>query len=138
MATQKAGTILINLEKKQVGMVYDRRNDSYAFPKGHLEPGETLPECAVRETEEETLHANHLYSEKEIDIIKYTTPSGEQVENYMYIAIDDGPTKKNIAEIDKEISAWFDFDKVDEKIIYEDLKIFWENSKNEIKNILFK
>ena len=69
MATKKAGTILINLQNKQIGMVYDRRNDSYAFPKGHLEPGETLPECAVRETEEETLHANHLYSDKEIDII---------------------------------------------------------------------
>lgn len=137
MATLKAGTILINLESKQIGLIYDKRNDSYTFPKGHLEPGETLPECAVRETEEETLRENHLYSENEIDIIKYSTPSGEKVENYMYIAIDDGPTKKNISELDKEISAWFDFEKVEEKIIYDNLKIFWNNSKNIIKNILF-
>ena len=137
MATKKAGTILINLKNKQIGLVYDRRNDSYAFPKGHLEPGETLQECAVRETEEETMHANHLYSDKEIDIIQYTTPSGEQVENYMYIAIDDGPTTKNIAEIDKETSAWFDFDIVENKIVYEDLKDFWNKSKIKISEILF-
>ncbi len=138
MATKKAGTILINLERKQIGMVYDKRNDSYTFPKGHLEPGETLPECAVRETEEETMHANHLYSEEEIDIIRYTTPSGEQVENYMYIAIDDGPTKKNISDIDKEISAWFDLEKVDEKIVYNNLKDFWNKSKNKIQKIFFQ
>ena len=137
MATQKAGTILINLETKQVALVYDKRNDSYAFPKGHLEEGESLPECAVRETEEETLRANHLYSPKEIDIIRYITPSGEFVENYMYVSIDDGPTTKQILEIDKEISAWFDFDKVLEKIKYEDLVEFWNKNKNEIKKILF-
>ena len=137
MATKKAGTILINLQNKQIGMVYDRRNDSYAFPKGHLEPGETLPECAVRETEEETLHANHLYSDKEIDIIRYVTPLGEHVENYMYIAIDDGPTTKNIAEKDMETSAWFDYDKLADKIVYEDLREFWNNSKEKVEKILF-
>ena len=138
MATQKAGTILLNLNSKKIALVYDSRNNSYAFPKGHLEPGENLPQCAVRETEEETLRSNHLFSNKEIAVIKYTTPSGEKVENYMYISIDDGPTKKNIADKDKEIFDWFDFNNVENKLVYEDLKFFWNKTKNIIKDILEK
>lgn len=136
MATQKAGTILLNLKNKQIALVYDKRNNSYAFPKGHLEPDETLTDCAVRETEEETLRANHLLSDKEIKILKYTTPSGESVECYMYIAIDDGPTTKVISDIDKEIYRWFNFDEVNSNIVYDDLRELWFEIKDDVKKIL--
>ena len=92
MVTKKAGTILLNLKTKQIGLIYREQDNSYTFPKGHLEEGETLEECAIRETEEETLRANHLLFNQEISIITYTTPDGENVENHMYISIDDGPT----------------------------------------------
>lgn len=137
MITQKAGTILLNLQTKKIALVYDNRNDSYAFPKGHLEIGETLAECAIRETEEETLRANHLFSEKEIGVLKYVTSSGINVECFMYIAIDDGPTSKNIAAEDREIFDWFYFNEVHNKLVYEDLKIFWNQINNRIAKILF-
>ncbi len=135
MVTKKAGTVLINLKSKQIALVYDNRNDSYAFPKVHLEQGESLPECAVRETEEETLRANHLLNDTPIYILKYTTPSGENVHCYMYVSIDDGPTEKNIADIDKEIFKWFDFNNVENKIVYNDLKEFWYDIKEQINKI---
>ena len=97
MIVQKAGTILLNLNSKQIGLVYRETDKKYSFPKGHLEKGETLKQCAIRETEEETLRRNHLLINEEIYILKYTTPSGENIECYYYISVDDGPTLKNIA-----------------------------------------
>ena len=42
MIVQKAGTILLHLENKQIGLVYRQKKDDYSFPKGHLEKGERL------------------------------------------------------------------------------------------------
>ena len=40
--------------RPEVLLVHRPRYDDWSWPKGKLEPGETLPECAVRETAEET------------------------------------------------------------------------------------
>jgi len=136
MATKKAGTILLNLKTKQIGLIYREQDNSYTFPKGHLEEGETLEECAIRETEEETLRANHLLFNQEISIITYNTPNGENVENYMYISIDDGPTEKNIPLCDREIFKWIDFEDVSNKLVFHNLKDFWNKTKEPIYKLL--
>ena len=138
MKIQKAGVVLLNPANHKIGLIYREKQNDYSFPKGHLEEGETLPECAVRETEEETMRANHLLSDKEIDILTYTTPSGEVCENYMYIAIDDGPTTKEIADIDKEDSRWFEVDEVYDLLTYDNLKEFWNRVKDTVKELLKK
>lgn len=135
MVVKKAGTILLNLQTKKIGLVYRDSEKDYTFPKGHLESGETLEECAVRETEEETLRSNHLLINKEICINTYTTPSGENVENYMYIAIDDGPTSKNIDLKDQENLKWISLDDVENILSYDNLKEFWNKIKSPIKDI---
>ena len=135
MIVKKAGTILLNLQTKKIGLVYRDSENDYTFPKGHLEKGETLEECAVRETEEETLRANHLLINKEICINTYTTPSGENVENYMYIAIDDGPTSKNIDIKDQENLKWISPDDVENILTYDNLKELWNKIKSPIKDI---
>lgn len=136
MKTKKAGTILLDLKSNKIGLVYRNTLNDFTFPKGHLEKGETLQECAVRETEEETLRANHLLLNKSIYILEYTTPSGEEVENYMYISVDDGETKKNIPLKDRENLKWFDIDEIESKLSYDNLKIFWSQIKPSIQKIL--
>ena len=136
MITKKAGTILLNLQTKKIGLVYREKDNSYTFPKGHLEKGETLQECAIRETEEETLRTNHLLFDKEIYILKYTTPNSENVETYMYIAIDDGPTLKDIPLCDREIFEWVEYESVINKLSFNNLKDFWNAVKESIYKIL--
>ena len=102
MKVQKAGCILVNLETKEIGLVYRLKKDDYSFPKGHLESGETLEECAIRETEEETGRICHIVKNIEIEPIEYVTPKGEDVINYHYVAIDDGKTKKEFVKAIKD------------------------------------
>ena len=54
MSVKKAGSILINKEIKKIGLEKKKKKDDYSFPKRHLEKDETLQECAIRETIEET------------------------------------------------------------------------------------
>ena len=65
---QKAGCILINKELKKVGLIYRKEYNDYTFPKGHLEKNETLTECAIRETAEETKRVANIIKENPIYI----------------------------------------------------------------------
>ena len=136
MKVKKAGTILINLSNKKIGLVYRKNKNDYTFPKGHLESGETLQVCAVRETEEETGRANHLISKEEVMILKYITPTGEDVENYFYLAVDDGESKKVIPTELQEKLIWASLEEVEDKLSYKSLKTVWKKVKNLVNDIL--
>ena len=134
MIIKKAGCILINLFTKEVALVC--RKGEFSFPKGHLEKGETLQECAIRETIEETGHACHIYINKEISKINYISSKGENVENYFYVAIDDGIYNGNIEEKDKEETIWKEIEEIENTLSHENLKEFWKKIKGEIKKII--
>ena len=136
MIVKKAGTILINLDTKKIALVYRDKLQDISFPKGHVEDGETFEECAVRETEEETLRANHLLITEPIYTLKYHTPADEDVVCNMYVAIDDGPTSKNINENDVENLEWTDFDDIENLLSYDNLRQEWNKVKFGIKSLL--
>lgn len=49
-----AGGALVDLARSQVLLLHHREEDRWCFPKGHVEPGETVEGAALREVEEET------------------------------------------------------------------------------------
>ena len=132
--TIKAGCILINKDTKEIALVC--RKGEFSFPKGHLKNGETIKDCAIRETMEETGHECHLIEEKEIAKINYSNPSGENVENYFFIAIDDGISKKHINEIDKEETIWKKFSEIESTLSYENLINLWKDIKLNVKEYM--
>ena len=134
MVVKKAGTVLINKEFKLIGLVYRKKRKDLSFAKGHLEEGETLSECAIRETIEETGRDCHLVSDEPVSINHYITDSGEEVDNYMYLAIDDG---KHIGEsVDPEVCVWLDIEDVEDALVYEDLQEFWNEVYEQAKDII--
>lgn len=131
---KKAGCILINVNNKKIALVY--RDGGYSFPKGHLEQNETLKECAIRETKEETGHNCHLINENDSLVIRYNNSKGQKVETYFYLAFDDGITKDEIKETDKEKTEWINYENVENVLSYQNLKEFWEKIKSKVESVL--
>ena len=50
----KAGSLIYDINDNKILLVKGKRANKWSFPKGHREPGESVEECAIRETYEET------------------------------------------------------------------------------------
>lgn len=134
METLKAGCFLVNTETKSVALVYRAKQNDYSFPKGHKEYGETLEQCAIRETAEETKRTAEIVKEFEPHIERYTTPRGENCACYMYIAVDKGASD-NTSE-DTHDLLWVPFDEVEKTLSYPSLKASWNAVKDKILTLL--
>ena len=136
MIIKKAGCILINVNKKEIGLVYRKMYKDFTFPKGHLEKGETLEECAIRETEEETGRVCEIDNSIKLPVITYTNYKGDTVELHFYIGIDKRKTEK---EFDKNLIhelIWISKDNIKDKITYKNLKEYWNKIEPIVSSML--
>ena len=133
METIKAGCYLVDVKNKKVALVYREKRNDWSFPKGHKEEGETIEECAVRETAEETKRVAQIVPEIEPVVERYQTPAGEKCACYMFVAIDKGHSDND--SWDTHDTYFIDVDKVEEKLTYEDLKQSWKRVLQKIKKL---
>lgn len=133
---KKAGCILLNLENKTIALVYRKKQNDYSFPKGHLEAGESLITCAIREIAEETKFNCEILEEEPVYIETYITPSGENVEMYYFISKYIGLSNNN--SDDTHPTFWIPYDDVYETLSYDSLKNVWNAVKNKVKNYFDK
>lgn len=134
MEVIKAGCFLVNIEKKSIAIVYRAKPKDFTFPKGHLEAGETLEQCAIRETAEETKRIAEIVTSIEPNVEKYILTTGEDCTCYMYVAIDRGASD-NTSE-DTHDTYWIPFDEVEDKLSYPSLKNVWRSVKGKIAPLL--
>lgn len=134
MKTIKAGCFLLNKKDKTVAIIYRANRKDYSFPKGHLEDGEDIKTCAIRETAEETKRVAKIVEKFPPYVESYTTPNGEKCLCYMYIALDKG--KSDNDSTDTHEVHWIPFAEVEEKLSYPSLKKTWSAVKDNILKVL--
>lgn len=134
MPTIKGGCVLINKETQEVALIFRPKFNDYSFPKGHMEEGETVLDCAIRETIEETSRDVEVVRNEPIYLNVYSTPRGEDVECHFYLAVDKGPYQGEIKEEDREICKWFKLDEVEKYLSYENVIDMW----NEVKKYIIE
>ena len=130
---KKAGCILMNTEDKTIALVL-RKQTEYSFPKGHVEEGESLIDCAIRETNEETKRNCEILIPEPIYIENYITPGGEDVIMYYFLAKDIGPST-NTSE-DTHPTFWFPVDEVLNKLPYSGLQTVWKSVIDQVKEYM--
>jgi 8-oxo-dGTP pyrophosphatase MutT (NUDIX family) len=85
----------------EVLLVHRPRHDDWSWPKGKIEPGETLPECAVRETAEET--GARVVLGLPLSTVEYSLPEArtKRVGYWASRSLGSGPPTASVAEVDQ-------------------------------------
>lgn len=122
----KAGTFLLNNDHTKLALIYRERGKDWSFPKGHLEKNETIEECAIRETNEETKRNCKIICESPY-VYRYANSIGEKCICYMYLAEDLG--KSDNTSTDTHFTKWFNLEEVENKLTYINLKEVWKEAK---------
>ena len=75
---QSAGAVLYTLiDGVRHYVLVREKNGSYGLPKGHVEPGETLAQTALREVWEETGVRAVLHSQEPVTVDEYPIAGGD-------------------------------------------------------------
>jgi 8-oxo-dGTP diphosphatase len=101
-----AGAVLWREVNKQlmVAVIHRARYDDWSFAKGKVDPGETLPETAVREIAEET--GLKIKLGIHLDVIRYTVSNGTPKEvHYWASRVTDGALANSKFKPSEEVAS---------------------------------
>lgn len=101
VAVLAAGAICWRLRKDEleVLLIHRPRYDDWSWPKGKLDPGETMPEAAVREVREET--GLHITLGQALADVYYQVSSGLKEVRYWAAQVDGPEAVPDGKEVDK-------------------------------------
>ena len=115
--TLKAGCVVVNT-KGEVLLVTERQRVKWEFPKGHVEPGETLEHAAMREVAEETGYAVEI-ARRLPDVTYLHGHTGEPIRVAIFEAKPLGVVQPAEEQIE---SRWFSIEAARSALYYDDMK----------------
>lgn len=127
MIVYAAGAVLWRLEANQlkVAVVHRGRYDDWSFAKGKVDPGESLPQTAVREIREET--GLKIKLGVKLETAKYALSNGATKEVHYWAArVTDKAIAQSKFKPSEEVASvnWLSPDEARKKLSYEfDLKL---------------
>ncbi len=121
MTIYAAGAVLWREEKGKllVALIHRSRHSDWSFPKGKVDPGESLPQTAVREIAEETGLSIKLGIK--LPTAEYVVPSGEdKVVHYWAARVSDKALAASKFKPSEEVAKvdWVTTDKAHELLSY--------------------
>lgn len=121
-AVVAAGAVVWKLVdgKVRVLLVHRTQHKDVTIPKGKVDPGETLPQTAVREIQEETGFDVDLGAP--LGAVEYTLPNGRpKIVHYWSAEVDPGAAERHSYEANGEILAleWLPIAKAAKHLTYE-------------------
>jgi len=130
----KSGAIILNTaHKNQVALLYRGKENDWTFPKGHIEKGEDIKAAVLREVAEETgLSINFI---QELPDLVYHNQKDEIVYVKMYLTESNGDSEVR-AELNNDSVQWVPYDKVSEKLSYDNLKQYFSSIVPIIKRVV--
>ena len=127
----KAGAVILSKNNPdKIVIIYRKSEDDFSLPKGHLEARETLEQCAIRETKEETGLDIELLST--LSVVTYTNNSDGYVETTYYLARslnDNAVQPENGVDV-----HWMSLEEALQKISYKNLRQFLSDNKKLIES----
>jgi len=126
-----AGGIVIDSNRegeRRVLIVHRPEYDDWSFPKGGVDPGESLAETALREVREETGLVCRVGREVAISRYPYRTRKGNikpKVVHYFLMEPKEGQIQVDGEEVD--IAEWLSFDEAADRLSYERDKEILQN-----------
>ncbi|MFH1610871.1 MAG: NUDIX domain-containing protein [Patescibacteria group bacterium] len=111
---KEAGGVLYKIKNGKVLflIIHRIKQDDWSLPKGHVETGETLKECALREIKEETGWYGKIVSK--LGVMNYTHQDKNKIRNVFVTFFLVKPVKRDksymfIDEVNK--CKWFEYNK---------------------------
>jgi ADP-ribose pyrophosphatase YjhB (NUDIX family) len=130
--TVRVSGILIN-DKQELLLVKHRKNNReyYVLPGGHLDFGETLEECIVRELKEEVLLETEC--KKIIAISQSIAPDGSRHIINFYVLLSASNYECKLSEAEEIVvgAEYISLSKLSETPFYPDIREFILNSVQE-------
>ncbi|MEY4554493.1 MAG: hypothetical protein RL197_920 [Actinomycetota bacterium] len=122
MRVYAAGALLWRMEEDvlQVALVHRGRYDDWSWPKGKVDPGETLPQTAVREIREET--GLKIRLGVPLGVQRYKLANNNQKVVYYWAAeVTREALEKSTFEPNEEVSGvhWFNVAEAKAKLTYD-------------------
>ena len=119
---QKGGVIILSQQKPtRVALFYQEKKNAFSFPKGHVEPGETPLQCAIREVKEETGLDVEII--KPLGVCHYHNNVDGDVELFFFLgrSLDD---MQIVPEPDSQV-IWTDPNEICPKLFYPEVGEFF-------------